>query len=184
MLFRSANWITNDMSTDLVHKWRSEEQAIMVGTRTAFFDNPQLNVRNWVGENPVRIVLDGILRLPAVTNLFDGSALTLVFIDQSKEREAAIKRTKENLEYIPINFKKNVLNQVLKELYNREIQSVIIEGGRILLNSFLENYLWDEARVFVGNKKFKKGIESPNIPAKHISEMIIDNDRLLVYRNK
>ena len=173
---KGINWISNDLSKRLVHKWRSEEQSIMVGTNTALNDNPHLNVREWKGKNPIRIVLDRSLKLPLNINLYDQTIPTLVFT----EKEAL---SKENLQYIPIDFKTNIIPQILDELYLKKIQSVMVEGGSAILNAFIASRLWDEARVFIGNKTFGNGLEAPVIDATPVSIDEVSSDKLLIYRN-
>jgi diaminohydroxyphosphoribosylaminopyrimidine deaminase/5-amino-6-(5-phosphoribosylamino)uracil reductase len=150
------NWITDEFSRTLVHKWRAEEDAIMVGTNTAAKDNPKLDVRNWFGKNPIRVVLDRKLRLSENLSLFDSKIQTLVFTEQQK-------KSKFNSEFIQIDFSKNLYEQVFKHLYDRQILSVIIEGGAQLINGLLKINLWDEARIFVGDKVFFEGIEAPKM---------------------
>jgi diaminohydroxyphosphoribosylaminopyrimidine deaminase / 5-amino-6-(5-phosphoribosylamino)uracil reductase len=151
-------WITTEEARMLVHKWRAEEQAIMVGTNTAFLDNPMLNVREWTGNDPVRIVIDQSLRLPKNLHLFDGRVETLVFTSQEIDFDV-----NDTVEYITIPFNEYLPEKILGELYRRQIQSVIIEGGTKLINTFLKANLWDEARVFTGDKYFGKGIPAPNM---------------------
>jgi len=170
------NWITTPTSKTLVHKWRAQEQSIMVGTNTALNDNPSLTVREVKGNNPIRIVLDMDLRLPRDLNLFDSKVSTLVFNTVKSE-------TTTNLEFIKIDANKNSITQILQELYNREIQSIIIEGGAQLLNSFIAQNLWDEARVFTGIKKFKKGLIAPKIEKLPNLTTQIDTDILTTYFN-
>jgi riboflavin-specific deaminase-like protein len=165
------NWITSPLSKQLVHKWRSEESAIMIGTTTALNDNPQLNVREWNGKNPTRIVIDLHDRLPQSLNLFDKSMPTIVF-SLSKENST------NNLTYVKINEAKTLLQEALNELYKCNIQSVIVEGGATLLQSFIDQHLWDEARVFVGNKKFTTGLKAPSLKGNLIAEELIDIDHL------
>lgn len=174
---QTENWITSPLSKKLVHKWRSEEAAIMVGTNTALNDNPQLNVREWTGKNPIRIVLDLKLRLPKELHLFDKTIPTLVFNYQQEKLE-------DNLEYIKLNASKNIENQILEALYKRNIQSVIIEGGATLLQSFIDANLWDEARVFIGNKTFEKGLKAPIIGKLACVEEKISTDLLLIFENE
>ncbi|MBN1791929.1 MAG: bifunctional diaminohydroxyphosphoribosylaminopyrimidine deaminase/5-amino-6-(5-phosphoribosylamino)uracil reductase RibD [Bacteroidales bacterium] len=171
------NWISNEISRILVHKWRSEEQSILVGTRTALLDNPRLNVRQWSGNSPVRMVLDRNLRLPATLNLFDNSMPTLVF--------NALKDSQEGLtQYVRLDFTGSVLGELLRYLYDKGLQSVFVEGGQKLLNSFLDENLWDEARVFTGPGMFGAGISAPVIrhitPAKHR----IREDVVFFYHNQ
>jgi len=165
------NWITSPLSKQLVHKWRSEETAIMIGTNTALNDNPKLNVREWNGKNPVRVVVDLHNRLPQTLHVFDKSIPTLVF-SLTKHGE------ENNLTFVKINDSKNLIQEVLDELYKRNIQSIIIEGGAKLLQSFINQNLWDEARVFIGNKYFENGLKAPKLTGNLISEEMIDSDQL------
>ncbi len=161
-------WITNELAKKLVHKWRSQEDAFMIGTNTAINDNPQLTTRDWTGKNPVRIVIDRNLKLPQNLNLFDNGAKTIVF--NSKKDLIS-----DNMEFIKINFD-NSLQEILNKLYLLNIQSIVVEGGRLLLDSFIQNNLWDEARVFVGNKKFIRGLKAPVFKHNpHKIEMIGDS---------
>jgi diaminohydroxyphosphoribosylaminopyrimidine deaminase/5-amino-6-(5-phosphoribosylamino)uracil reductase len=169
-------WISNNISKMLVHKWRAEEHAIMVGTNTALLDNPHLNIRLWNGNDPLRVVPDRKLRLPSKLHIFNKTQKTIVFTANKTAPN-------DNPEYVSINFNGNALEEMLTVLYNKEIQSLFVEGGRMLIDSFIEKNLWDEARVFVGDIKFKKGIEAPSIPLEPIKDTYIENDRLLVFRN-
>ncbi|MDP4228274.1 MAG: bifunctional diaminohydroxyphosphoribosylaminopyrimidine deaminase/5-amino-6-(5-phosphoribosylamino)uracil reductase RibD [Bacteroidota bacterium] len=169
--------ISNELSHTLVHKWRSEEQAIMVGTNTALMDNPQLTTRKWPGKNPIRIVLDRNLRLPASLHLFDQSVPTLVFNEKSNQEQA-------NLTYIQIDFNDNPIDSVLNELYIRNIQSVIIEGGAELLNSLIKAGKWDEARIFTADKYFNQGVKAPVLNAEPDYRDSLGKDLLEVFRNK
>ncbi len=178
-------WITNELSRSLVHRWRSEEQAIMVGTNTVERDNPRLNVRDWTGRSPLRIVIDRKLRLPIASNVFDGSLPTLLFVGNNTS--ATANRPKfaaiPNLEMVTIDFAKGMEVQLLKELYDREIVSVMVEGGAMLINSFVQKGLWDEARVFVGNKFFGNGVKAPNFTGVLTTYDEIGDSKLFVYRN-
>jgi len=168
------NWITDEHARMLVHKWRAEESAVLVGTNTAEKDNPKLNVRDWSGKQPVRLVLDRHLRLSASLAVFDKSQKTLVFT----EKEA---QSSENLTYVQIDFGELFFESLFKVLYDNEIQSVIVEGGADVLNSFISAGAWDEARVFTGNVRFLSGLKAPlfnKIPA---SSQKIGNSELAVY---
>lgn len=167
--------ISNEHSKRLLHKWRSEEQAIMVGTNTARLDNPRLDVRLVSGENPLRMVLDKNLELTESLNLFDGSQSTLVFT--SKKKEATI-----NIEYATIDFETNVLPQVMNVLHEKQIQSVIVEGGTKLLQSFIDQDLWDEARVFISETFIGDGVAAPKINAEPASIDMIESDKLYLFR--
>lgn len=173
---KDDKWISNEYSKRLVHKWRSEEMAIMVGTNTALCDNPNLTVREWTGKNPLRVVLDKDLRLPSTLNLFDNTTPTLVFTGIKKEKT-------KNIQYEEIDFSHDVTNTVLEVLYKRNIQSLIVEGGSHLLSSFIKKGLWDEARIFIGNKVFQNGIAAPAINGKITSRDNNHGDILLVYQN-
>lgn len=151
-------WITDDVCKTLVHRWRTEEPAILVGTNTAAIDNPQLNARNWCGKSPVRIVLDRTLRLSHDLNIFDGSQPTIVYTEKSNFTVL------NNVEFVNVPFDARLWQTIFADLHSRNIQSIIVEGGRQVLQSIIEQNLWDEARVFVGDKTFCKGIGVPAFP--------------------
>ena len=158
-------WITNEYSRQLVHKWRSEEQAILVGTQTVIDDNPMLNVRDWTGKNPIRIVLDLNNRIPQENHIFDKSQETFVI-------------TNDDI------FNNNKLAQEIANFcYNKNIQSIIIEGGSRTLQTFIDANIWDEARIFKSNNYFDDGIKAPILEAKIFEKFLIDGDELLIYRN-
>lgn len=170
-------WITNEFSRQLVHKWRGEEQAILVGTQTAIDDNPKMDVRDWTGKNPIRIVLDQNNRIPKDSHIYDNQVKTIIFSDITK----AI--NEENTTFEIIDFKQILAKQILNVLYNHHIQSVIIEGGAQTLQTFIDENLWDEARVFIGNNNFSTGIKAPILALKNIEKHSIENDLLLISRN-
>jgi len=167
-------WMTSDESKKLVHSWRAEEDAILVGRKTVEADNPSLTVRECEGKNPIRIVIDKELSLNEKSNVFDDQAETIIF---NNIKTAIIDKTT----YLKAEF--NNLNQdILKQLYNRDILSLIIEGGAFTINSFIENGLYDEIRVFTTNKVLENGIKSPNIPEiKNSKKITINNDKLEIY---
>lgn len=174
--YGEPTWITGGLALRLVHKIRSEEDAILVGYNTARKDNPSLTVRHWAGRNPLRAVIDKNLELPDNLNLFDGFAKTLIFngISNDKSRMGDL---------VKINFENNQVPQILGELYRRNVLSVIVEGGKKLLESFILSGLWDEAHVFIGNKLFLAGVQAPKITEKVIESEALDNDWLNVFRN-
>jgi len=174
---RKPIWITNPYSRQLVHKWRSEEQAIMVGTQTVIDDNPKLNVRDWSGNNPVRIVLDQNNRISQDSFIFDDSVKTIVF---TKSESSLLT---ENTTFKCIDFEQNTIPQILDFLYQNQIQSIIIEGGSQTLQSFINENMWDEARIFIGRTTFEKGTKAPVIQKKYVSKTYIQNDELLNIRN-
>lgn len=172
-------WISNAYSQQLVHKWRSEEQAILVGTNTVIEDNPSLTVRNWKGENPVRIVLDRNLRIPNKARVFDGNVKTIVMTGSRQENQ----ELRYNVFFEEIDFSKNAAQHICDVLQNHQIQSVIIEGGTKTIQTFIDANLWDEARVFIGDVEFKNGIQAPIIVGKQISSQNIDGDILKILVN-
>ena len=169
-----SKWISNEQSRRLVHKWRAEEDAILVGTNTAQYDNPRLNVREWEGKQPVRIVIDRNLRLPKAHHLFDHSQPTLCY-NLTKDR------SEENLEFVTIAAP-DFLPELLRDLHQKDIQSVMVEGGSQILNQFIEQGLWDEARVFSSPTKFKKGIKAPVLASEIIDTLEIEDDQLIYCR--
>ena len=178
---RSANekpeWITNQASRILVHKWRSEEQAIMIATNTALMDNPQLNVRDWSGNNPIRVVIDYNHRLPLDLKIFDGSIPTIVYTSRS------INSQNENITFVKTPSDEDYISFIMNHLYRSKISSVIIEGGAKFLNFLFRENLWDEARVFEGKPVFKEGILAPKMSTLPISEIDIDGVKLKYYKN-
>ena len=133
-------WLTNSYSKQLLHQWRSEEQAIMVGTHTALMDNPALTTRLWGGSNPLRVVIDKDLKIPQNANIFSDEVETLVFTKQANAKYDNVKA-----QYCHLNTEHSVILQILKELHKRNIQSLIVEGGRHTLQSFIDANLCDEA---------------------------------------
>lgn len=170
--------ITNSTSNLIVHKWRSEEDAILVGKHTVETDNPSLNVRNWPeGKNPVRVVLDRNNSLAVDFKVFDQTQKTLVY-NLVKDSE------KENLQYIKINEDTEFLLAVLKDLKAKGIHSVFVEGGPTLIKAFFDAKLVDEVRVLKNDKALKDGIAAPHVPAGFVlkeNHQII-NDNLRIYR--
>ncbi|GAA4325967.1 bifunctional diaminohydroxyphosphoribosylaminopyrimidine deaminase/5-amino-6-(5-phosphoribosylamino)uracil reductase RibD [Pontixanthobacter gangjinensis] len=171
-------WITNKYSGQLVHKWRSEEPGILVGTKTLLDDNPSLNVRKWTGNNPTRIIIDRDLKAPADYSVLDGKQKTIVITGKSSE-----KNIKGDLIYEEVEFSRNIAAAVCEVLYKHEIQSVIIEGGQNTLQQFIDAGLWDEARIFTGAADFKNGLKAPELSGKLVSEKDISGDRLKIYKN-
>ncbi len=147
--------ISNEHTNRLVHKWRSEEAAIMVGTNTALFDDPALTTRLWKGHNPVRLVVDMDLRLPASLQLFNRQVKTVVF-------NALQHKEEENLLYYQVTRDVSIVHQVTHALYQLKIQSVLVEGGAQLLQSFIDEGLWDECRIITNPGLFAHtGIPAP-----------------------
>ena len=169
-------WICNNKSRQLVHRWRSEEDAILVGSGTAEHDDPALNVRDWSGRDPVRIVSDRNLRLPSTLKLFDRSQPTISY-NTLRDEES------DNLTYVKLN-SANYWSEMIKDLYQRKIQSVIIEGGALTLSEFIKANLWDEARIFRASKLFDNGIAAPKVSGMLTFEQKIVDDHLSIIENK
>lgn len=173
----SQFWITGVESRKLVHQWRAEEDAVLVGRNTAVVDNPQLNVRHGSGRSPKRVVIDRKLELNSNLNLFDQSVETFIFNEVKTDVDGKNK-------YIALeDFERYVPQYILFQLYLQDIQSVIIEGGAHTLNSFIEADLWDEARIFTGNKELTKGMKAPLLNGKVIGEHSSGNDKLIILVN-
>jgi diaminohydroxyphosphoribosylaminopyrimidine deaminase/5-amino-6-(5-phosphoribosylamino)uracil reductase len=148
--------ISNDYSNRLVHKWRSEEAAILVGTNTVLKDDPSLTTRLWKGNNPVRIVIDKELKIPSSFKVFNEEAKAIIF---NLSKNSATKNTR----FIKLD-KENFIKELLDSLYKNEIQSVLIEGGAKTLQSFIDSGLWDEARIITNETMVvEEGINAPQM---------------------
>ena len=169
-------WITNDISKQLVHKWRNEEQAILVGTNTVLIDNPSLTTREWYGKSPLRVTVDQSRKIPENARILNDEAESLIFTAH-KESDAD-----NSPMHIPVSFEDGLLDAIMKNLYHKDIQSVIVEGGGFTLQSFIKNNLWDEARVFIGNKVFKEGIPAPKITGRLIEKKDLNTDELYIWK--
>ena len=150
--------LSNEITGQLVHKRRSENKAILVGRRTALLDNPSLTTRNWYGKHPLRLVIDKELSLPEDLNLFDHTTPTLVLT--AKEKASS-----DNLEYVKLDFEQNILPQIMHVLYERKIQSLMVEGGSNLLQSFINQEMWDEMHIEHSPKVLGNGVAAPLLPA-------------------
>jgi len=171
-------WISNETSKILSHKWRSEEQAIIVGKNTAFSDNPKLDVRDWAGQSPLRIVIDKKLELNKNLHLLDDTVKTLVFNNFENKFSKSLMT-----EYCKIDFSSDIISQILNVLYQKQIQSLIVEGGTFLINSFYNSGFWDEIYVTFGKIILNSGISAPKIQGKLISNQKIDTNILFNYKN-
>ena len=158
-------WITNTYSRQLVHKWRSEEQAILAGTNTVLEDNPSLTTRDWLGQNPTRIIIDKKKRLAKSLSIFNNKGSIIIISEDN------------------CDFSKPIAKQICELLHKMNINSVIIEGGTKTLQTFIDLDLWDEARVFTGEITFTHGVKAPKFKGKLISSENIDSDRLKHYVN-
>lgn len=171
-------WISNELSKRYTHSWRAEENAIMVGRRTAALDNPSLTVRHWTGKNPIRVVLDRLGQLPNTLNIFDGEAPTLIFTNSTEGKDST-----EKVSFHKVDFSKEILLPILHHLHHKNVLSILVEGGPSLLNSFIDLNLWDEARIFTGSKSLGVGLSAPQLKIPPISEEKISDNLLSIYRN-
>ncbi|GGE29304.1 bifunctional diaminohydroxyphosphoribosylaminopyrimidine deaminase/5-amino-6-(5-phosphoribosylamino)uracil reductase RibD [Psychroflexus planctonicus] len=172
-------WITGSQSKQLVHLWRSQEQAILVGANTVLADQPSLTTRLWKGKNPTRVILDPDLTLTAEAKVFNSETKSIWIHDEKIQNKNHSLSVSE-----PMQFAEDSLSKLMQILYKHEIQSLIVEGGAFTLNQFIQANLWDEARVFTGKSIFKKGTPAPTLPKEKIrEEKIIDIDQLKIYRN-
>ncbi|NCU02849.1 MAG: bifunctional diaminohydroxyphosphoribosylaminopyrimidine deaminase/5-amino-6-(5-phosphoribosylamino)uracil reductase RibD [Chitinophagaceae bacterium] len=171
--------ISNELTNRLVHQWRSEEAAILAGTNTALQDNPQLTNRYWPGKQPLRLVIDKTLRLSSSLNLFSEEAPTIIFNTEQHNDEGQPR-------YYQVTDDASLVQQIVHALYQMKIQSMIVEGGAQLLQSFIDENSWDEARI-ISNEKLAvaEGIPAPILTnAVQVNEQFIQNDRISYYINK
>ena len=170
--------ITNNTSNKLVHKWRTEESAILVGTKTALFDNPQLTARHWSGKQPLRILLDKTLKIPSNHHLYNNEAATWI-INEKKEG------LQGNIHFINIVFNESLIANLLHKLFEHKIVSLIVEGGAELLNNFINNELWDEARVFTGSQLLQEGLVAPILSNSNFAfQSQLDGESIQIFVNK
>lgn len=172
---KGVNWISQPETKALVHKWRGEEQSILVGRNTIINDNPSLTVRDYKGKNPVRIVIDSQLQISGDVNIYSQEAPTIVFNRIRNEK-------KENVEWVKI--KETSTKNILDELYKRGIISVFVEGGSRTLQYFIIDNVWDEARVIVGNKRFEEGMKAPIINRVPIASHPFGEDMVYYYSRR
>jgi len=167
--------ISGELSRVAVHQWRAEEQAILVGTRTALHDNPRLNVREWPGQSPLRLVIDKNLSLPPTHHLFDGSQPTVVYT--YRERAA-----REGVDFVMLSEAEDLFPQILQSLARRNVQSVLVEGGPTVLSSLLKDGLWDEARVIRAPKRLGGGVPAPHLGLAGLHEQFsLGKDEVFIY---
>jgi diaminohydroxyphosphoribosylaminopyrimidine deaminase/5-amino-6-(5-phosphoribosylamino)uracil reductase len=171
-----SKWISNEHARKTVHKWRAEEDGILVGTNTARYDNPMLNVRHCDGSNPIRMVIDKQLELDESLNLFNQEIPTIIYNYKERKREG-------DIEWVKVD-EGEMLDCIFLDLRQRGVQSVLVEGGGTLLQSFIDKGAWDEARVFYSEKKFGSGIKAPTLDAILEKEETIENDVLKCYKPK
>ncbi|XOD68381.1 MAG: bifunctional diaminohydroxyphosphoribosylaminopyrimidine deaminase/5-amino-6-(5-phosphoribosylamino)uracil reductase RibD [Flavobacteriales bacterium AspAUS03] len=166
-------WFSNIYARQLVHKWRTEEDSVLSGIQTILNNNPQLSTRDWYGKKPICVILDRQLSIPESYSIYNNNPLTLVFTEKKKSSQ-------KNVTFIPISFDQNLLKNLLDQLYKRDIQSVIIEDEKQILEGFIQEELWDEARIFIAEIQLSKGLKTPEIKGKIRSKTKIDTDTLLI----
>ncbi len=171
-----TNWISGEECRTLVHKWRSEEAAVMVGTNTVINDNPRLNVRRWTGDNPVRVTIDKNGRLSGSPNILDGKQDTIVFSGLMGKYSGKTRSIQIDPSYELID--------LLEELYDQKLISVIVEGGAKFLESFLKSGLWDEARVFTGKMSFSQGVKAPELNITPDQSLFLGDTKLELFKNR
>lgn len=171
-------WITNPYSRQLVHKWRSEEAAILVGTQTVLDDNPQLDVRSWSGPSPVRIVLDRTGKITPEYFVKNLKIKTIVLTGQANLPNL------DNLLYETVPFNEMLPHTIAAMLHKHSLLSVIIEGGSKTLQTFIDAGLWDEARVFKGPAVFNNGTKAPQFTARPTQRQVIQDNELLIFCNR
>lgn len=173
-----SKWISGIHARKLVHQWRSQEMAILVGKNTYRYDNPQLNVRNWSGKNPLRIVIDPEQTLDKNLNVFDQCHPTLCYT-QSPPGNLP------NLEYTSLPQTTDwyaKISYVLSNLYHRNVASVFVEGGAQLLSFLIQHGWWDEARIFTSESEFGEGISAPLLNENYlVEEKLVSQDQLSIY---
>jgi diaminohydroxyphosphoribosylaminopyrimidine deaminase/5-amino-6-(5-phosphoribosylamino)uracil reductase len=181
-------YISNEYTNRIVHKWRSEEASILVGTNTAMLDDPELTNRHWRGSSPIRLVIDMDLKLPSSLKMFnDNKSLTIVFNSIKHDLEdIALGKVGSGTRFYQVTHDVSVIHQVLHALYQLKIQSVLVEGGSRLLQSFIDEQMWDEARVITNSSlHVETGISAPSLTNHNlINEEIIMSDLIHYFVNK
>ncbi|MDR1543148.1 MAG: bifunctional diaminohydroxyphosphoribosylaminopyrimidine deaminase/5-amino-6-(5-phosphoribosylamino)uracil reductase RibD [Prevotellaceae bacterium] len=152
--------ISNGITKTLNHQLRTQEAAILVGTKTAFLDNPRLTVTKWTGKSPVRMFIDKNLVIPHSYNLFDNTIKTVIF----NNRKGKFETQSHNIEFVKLDFLQNIIPQILDYLQKNKLESVIVEGGKQLLQSFIDQNLFDEVNIETSPQKISNGVQAPNFP--------------------
>jgi len=171
---REPVWISSPLSRQLVHKWRTEEPAILAGTQTVIDDNPKLSARDWQGNQPTRIIIDRTGRIEKESHIFDNQLKTTIFHNSDRDFPTGVESVRIAFENCP--------REISDALYKLGIQSVIVEGGRKTLQSFIDAKMWDEARVFTGAANLGPGVPAPVLNANLIEKTTICPDGLAIYR--
>jgi diaminohydroxyphosphoribosylaminopyrimidine deaminase/5-amino-6-(5-phosphoribosylamino)uracil reductase len=173
---KGPNWITGNQERILVHKWRSEEHAVIIGENTLCNDDPLLNVRHWTGMDPVRVVISDSPERLAGYRMFRGEGSPVILFSPG------IDGAEEGVEYFRTGDRQSTVEEALKELHRREIQSVMVEGGANLLSQFIGAGLWDEARIFRGYRNFGSGLKAPGLQGRIVQSILFESSRLEIIR--
>lgn len=168
--------ISNSITRQLTHKMRSENQSILVSTNTVVLDNPSLTVRNWTGKNPIRLAIDRTGRIPESYQLMNGSVPTIIFTEQHRSN-------KHHLEFVRIEFSEDCLMQLIQKVSEKNIHSILVEGGAKLLNSFIGLGLWDEANVEIGAMEIGDGVKAPTLNMQPVSRKNFEGHEWLFFQN-
>lgn len=179
--------ITGEEANQLVHRWRSEEGAILVGTNCAVVDNPHLTARYGFSPNPIRLLVDRSGRVPCSHNIFSGVAPTILYTERSltNSEELVLGRIGGELTIVKLDWSGRIVEQIFADLYQRGINSLIVEGGTKLLNSFIAGAFWDEARVFISPDAMGPGLPAPKLDVPQDGLTMVGRDTLKVfYREK
>ena len=171
---QSVFWISSPLSKQKVHQWRSEEVAILIGVQTVLTDNPSLTTREWPGNNPLRIIMDPNNRIPEEATVLQDTFPTLVVNRNRSKKQMA--KNKEQLQLSPYT-----LEELLKNCYEKNILSILVEGVQKTLQSFIENNLWDEVRIFTSNTDLLEGVKAPQFKRNASSTEQVHSDKLNVY---
>ncbi len=171
-------WISNERSRQLTHQWRSEEQAILIGTNTVLQDNPKLNVRHWTGTDPIRIIIDRDTRLQGNLHVLDKSIPTMLFTSEKNHQKPV-----DGIDIYRIDFSKEIIPQLCAVAHTQNVNSILIEGGAKTIQTFIDSGFWDEARVFVGASFFQDGMKAPTFNGDLQSTIKVGSDTLNTYYN-
>lgn len=167
-------WISNQYSKIQVHKWRSEIDGIMVGTRTAIQDNPSLTTRDWTGENPIRVVPDFNGQIPFESNIFVDGNKTIILNEEKNMVD-------NNIEYLSVNDK--TIEDYWRAIFEKEIYSLLVEGGKQILENILKSGLWDEARIIKSSKMINGGLRAPTVIGKLHDKQRLSDDLIVTILN-
>jgi diaminohydroxyphosphoribosylaminopyrimidine deaminase/5-amino-6-(5-phosphoribosylamino)uracil reductase len=176
---KQQRWISHPMTKRLTHKWRSEANAILVGTNTARIDDPQLTNRHYFGPSPLRLVIDKDLSLPKDLKMFRDDHPTVIITEQGPPQQKGY--SNPNLRFMETYFHERLPMRILKYMQEQKMGILMIEGGVQLINSFIEQGYWDEARVIVGNTHWAEGLDAPQLPGTLVERKKLGEDEILLF---